>query len=270
MSKSEEKPKINYFILIFRIISIIIIVICLYVIYLWHLDNQKNNSLKDSLSDFIVTNRDDSNLEESFSPVYTETVDNDGLSIEQFTIDYDSLLKKNEDCIGWIRILDTNISYPIVQAKDNDFYLTHNIEKAKNGAGWIFADYRNNFDFLDKNTIVYGHNRRNGTMFSNLQFYLDEDFCSNPNHKYINLNIKNDRYLAEVFSAYKISSNKVELPNSFTTITEFEETLNEWKNNSVYNFNVDVKASDSILSLYTCDDSTSYRILVHAKLIALK
>ena len=205
-----------------------------------------------------------------FSPSYTETVDENGINIEKFSVDFSALLNQNEDCVGWVRIPDTNISYPIVQTEDNIFYLTHNFEKEKNGAGWIFADYRNNFEVLDKNTIIYGHNRRNGTMFSNLQIYLDEDFASNPNHKYINFNIKDKRFLAEVFSVYKISSNKIDLPNNFTTITEFEETLNEWKNSSAYNFNTDVTTSDHILSLYTCDDNTSYRIILHAKLVPLK
>ena len=269
MSESQEKTKINYFILIFRIISIIVIVICLYVIYLWDLDNRKNNSLQDSLNDFIVTNPTDSNLDESFSPVYTKTVDNDGISIEQFTIDFNSLLEQNEDCIGWVRILDTNISYPIVQSEDNTFYLTHNFEKNKNGAGWIFADYRNNFDFLDKNTIVYGHNRRNGTMFSNLQYYLDSNFSNNPEHKYINFNTKKGPYLAEVFSVYKVSSDDVELYCNYSTASEFAETINNWKNNSLYDFNTEVTSSDNVLTLYTCDDNTEYRILLHAKLIKL-
>lgn len=271
MSKTEKKHKHNYFILIFRLISLIIIFVCLYILYLWHLDNSKNNSIQKDLENKYITDiLKTSENDDSFSPTYTETVDENGISIEQFTVDFDALLEQNSDTVAWVRIPGTNISYPVVQAENNDFYLTKNFEKEKNGAGWIFADFRNNYERFDKNTIVYGHNRRNGTMFSNLQYYLDPDFCSDPNHKFINFNTKTGRYLAEIFSVYKITTNDVELPNNFTTITELEETINKWKSSSVYDFQTDVSTSDNILSLYTCDNNTSYRILVHAKLIPLK
>ena len=175
----------------------------------------------------------------------------------------------NSESVTWVRLIGTNISYPVVQAKDNDYYLTHNIAGEKNGAGWIFADYRNNFETLDKNTIIYGHNRRNGTMFSNLKFYLNADYCADTNHKYVNFNTKNQKYIAQIFSVYKITQNKVTLPTEFETPTEFQENINSWKENSVYDFQVDVANSDNILTLYTCDDNTAYRILLHAKLIPI-
>ena len=268
--KVKNKTFLNYLIFFFRIVSIIIIVICLYILYLWDQDNRKNNTIQSELSDTYVSIDSISEEIEPFTPIYTDAVDENGISIEQFDVDFNLLAQKNPDSLAWIRILDTNISYPIVQTTDNDFYLTHNIEKQKNGAGWIYADYRNNFESLDKNIIIYGHNRRNGTMFSNLQYYLDENFCANPNHKYFNFITKSTKYLAEVFSVYKISSNKVDLPNTFTTLTDFEETINGWKNNSIYDFQTDINLSDNILSLYTCDNNTSYRIILHAKLIPLK
>ncbi len=270
MKEKKENGKLKLFILIFRIISLIIIAICVYILYLWHLDNSQNKSIQENLENkyIKVTINHEQNSDE-FSPIYTESVDENGLSLEQFQVDFDALIEQNSDTVAWVRVPDTNISYPIVQSSDNSFYLNKNFDKQKNGAGWIFADYRNNFEKLDKNTIIYGHNRRNGTMFSNLRYYLDEEFCADINHKFINFNTKNSAYLAEIFSVYKISSNNVDLPNNFTTITQLEDKLNEWKSNSIYDFQTDVTTSDNLLSLYTCDNNTTYRILIHAKLIPL-
>jgi sortase B len=266
---SKTKGKLKILIILFRIISIIIILVCLYFLYWWHLDNQKNSSIKQDLSKYIITKKEEEISEEPFTPKYTQATDETGASIEQFGVDFNALSEKNSDCVAWIRIIDTNISYPVVQTTDNDFYLTHNIELDSNGAGWIFADYRNHFNILDQNTLIYGHNRRNGTMFSNLQYYLDSNFSNNPEHKYINFNTKKGPYLAEVFSVYKVSSDDVELYCNYSTASEFAETINNWKNNSLYDFNTEVTSSDNVLTLYTCDDNTEYRILLHAKLIKL-
>lgn len=275
MKKSKEKRKINYFILIFRIISIIIIAVCLYVLYLWDQDNRANDSLQKDLSSIyadstpIDSSNNSANNTTPFASKYTLVIDENGLNIELFNIDFESLKNQNPDSVAWVRVLDTNISYPILQTDNNDYYLTHNIEGKKNGAGWIFADYRNNFENLDKNTIIYGHNRRNGTMFSNLKFYLDKDFCADENHKYINFNTQKQRYLAEVFSVYKTASNKVELPNEFESAEDFLKTIEMWKSASIYDFQTEVTSVDNVLSLYTCDNNTAYRILIHAKLLPL-
>ena len=266
------KKKINYFILIFRIISIIIIAICLYVLYEWHLDNKANNSLQNDLEDLVSTQVDITKeknppiIEAKFNNIH----DDNDKSIAEFNVDFNSLSEMNSDSVAWIRIPNTNISYPILQSKDNDYYLTHNIKREKNGAGWIFADYRNNYEELDKNTIVYGHNRRNGTMFSNLKKYLDTSYCSDETHKYINFNTKNKNYIAEIFSVYKITSNQVTLPIQFSNDEEFMQNINSWKTSSIYDFQTDISNSDNILTLYTCDNNTTYRILIHAKLIPIE
>ena len=269
-----KKRKINFFILIFRIISIIIIGVCLYVLYEWHLDNKANNSLQDNLNELIVVDISKTPTEKSDLPSidvrFNNIKDENNLSIADFNVDFDELAKMNSDSVAWVRIPNTNISYPIVQAKDNDYYLTHNIKKEKNGAGWIFADFRNNYEELDKNTIVYGHNRRNGTMFSNLKYYLDKEYCSDESHRYINFNTKNKNYIAEIFSVYKITSSNVTLPIQFSNDEEFMQNINSWKAASIYDFQKEITKDDNILTLYTCDNNTTYRILIHAKLVPIE
>ena len=268
----EKKSKINIFIILFRIISLIVIAICLYILYLWHLDNKANNSLQNDLEQLISVDisPDNNNSEtKEMDSRFKDILDENNLNITQFNVDFDELEKKNSDSVAWVRILGTNISYPVVKAENNDFYLTHNILKQKNGAGWIFADYRNNFENLDKNTIIYGHNRRNGTMFSNLKYYLNEDYCADPNHKFINFNTKKQKFIAEIFSVYKTTPNKVTLPNDFNSIIDFQNAIDSWKGNSIHDFGTEITTSDKILTLYTCDNNTSYRILLHAKLIPI-
>ncbi|EGP9899719.1 class B sortase, partial [Listeria monocytogenes] len=88
------------------------------------------------------------------------------------------LQKLNKDMVGWLTIADTEIDYPILQSTDNDYYLHHNYKNEKARAGSIFKDYRNTNEFLDKNTIIYGHNMKDGSMFADLRKYLDKDFLA--------------------------------------------------------------------------------------------
>ena len=84
------------------------------------------------------------------------------------------LKKVNPDVIAWIQIPALDISYPVVQGKDNYYYLHHMFDGQENKNGSIFVDYHNQPDFLDSNTIVYGHNMKNGSMFGTLDRYQDQ------------------------------------------------------------------------------------------------
>lgn len=263
----RSKMKTNIFVVLFRIVSVAIILVCLYILYDWHLDNKANNDIQEEMTKFIVTSE---SPEIDIDDPYVSIVDEEDTPISQFDIDFDALVTENPDCVGWIRINDTNISYPIVQANDNDYYLTHNVNKQKNGAGSIFADYRNDFIHLDQNTIIYGHNRRNGSMFSNLKFYLDTDFCADENHQYFNFYTTHKKYLAEIFSIYKITSTKVSIEPNYENSELFKEALETWKSKSIYDFNKEVSETDNVITLYTCDNNTSYRIIIHAKLIPIQ
>lgn len=189
--------------------------------------------------------------------------------IKTLQTDFDKLLNSNSDTVAWIRIENANIDYPIVQAQDNNYYLNQNFYKKHNSAGWIFADYRNKFDTLDKNTIIYGHNRRNGTMFSNLKKYLDSNYSSKEENKFFNFNTVNKNYIAEIFSVYKSNSNVLSFSNTFESHDAFDSYLNSYKEKSLYDFKTEVSASNKILTLCTCDNNNLYRIVIHAKLIPI-
>ena len=79
-----------------------------------------------------------------------------------------NLKSTNESIVGWIEVPGTSISYPIVQGDDNSWYLYHTISGQSNPSGAIFLDYRNNSDFTDRHSLIYGHNMRDGSMFAGL------------------------------------------------------------------------------------------------------
>jgi len=260
----NERKKFSFELFLFRIFSIAIIAICLYSLYLWNEENNANLDLANSLLDKSIVS-------------VTKTTDNtqdettiSGPSYEILDVNFEELSAQNEQTVGWVKLNNTNISFPIVQAQDNKYYLTHNFNKKYNSAGWIFADSSNNLETLDKNTIVYGHNRRNGTMFSNLRQLLNPEWFNEETNRYFNFNTKSHKYIAQIFSVYKISKNKLVLNNKYDTEEIFNEFIQDSKSKSVYDFNIDINYFDNVLTLCTCDNNTQYRVVVFAKLITIE
>ena len=96
-------------------------------------------------------------------------------------------LQKNPETVAWLQVNGTKVNYPIVQHSNNDFYLEHDFYQRKTTNGWIFADYRNNFETFDNNTIIYGHNLINDTMFGSIPNILKNNWFNNKNNHYIKL-----------------------------------------------------------------------------------
>jgi sortase B len=129
--------------------------------------------------------------------------------------------------------------------------------------GWIFMDYRNNPTNLDKNTIIYGHNVRSGIMFGTLKNTLSSSWYKNENNHIISFNTANESTTWKVFSIYRTSPTNDYLQNTFNSDTEYMEFINMIKSRSVYNFNVDVKPEDKIITLSSCYGNSD-RVVLHA------
>ena len=91
-------------------------------------------------------------------------------------VDFSLLREQNPDIIGWIYCADTPINYPIVQSEDNEYYLYRLPDGTSNASGSIFADFRNLADFSDPNTMIYGHNMKNGSVFASLLNYRQQSY----------------------------------------------------------------------------------------------
>ena len=94
-------------------------------------------------------------------------------------VDFEKLKEKNPEIVAWLKIPDTNINYPIMQSRDNKFYLTHDFEKNFATVGGIFLDYRNDASFQDEYAVIYGHRMSKGRMFSDVGEYANKEYFAN-------------------------------------------------------------------------------------------
>lgn len=170
-----------------------------------------------------------------------------------FSVDFDALLAINPDTIAWIRFDEPSIiSYPVVKSADNEEYLTKTFSENDNKFGAIFLDMRNNSDFSDRNSIIYGHHLNvSPDMFSRLDEYADEAFCREHPDFYIYTPDGKVRTYT-VFSAGKISAVSDNYTVEFETDEEFEQFLEQCCAESAYQVDVELNAQSQIITLSTC------------------
>jgi len=234
--------------LLFLIITIIIFVFSLTNIIFWFIDNQNtNNKIK---------------LIKKITPI--EIVNAESKGNDYLAVDFNNLKKMNNETVGYIQVPNTKIDYPIVKHKNNTYYLTHSFDKSNNNAGWVFLDYRNNFQELANNTIIYAHGRVDKTMFGSLKDLLSTEYLNSTEH-YIYLSTPTENYVFEIFSIYHVVTTDDYIKTSFDT-DEFSNWLNKIKKRSNYNFNLTVDNNDKILTLSTCYNNNE-KLVVHSKLI---
>ena len=192
---------------------------------------------------------------------------------EDFTIDWKALKEKNPEVVGWILIPDTDISYPIVQGSDNSYYLNHTFEKKENYAGAIFMDAGADASFQDRNTIIYGHNVKHGTMFAELEKFKEQAFFEQ--HPYLYIFTEQQNYRCEIFSMYSTSATSASYRLQYADDADFKSYVDMVRELSDFNRKVSVKGQDRIVSLSTCSyerdgQPSELRYLLHAAEAILK
>lgn len=180
---------------------------------------------------------------------------------------FSTLQEINKDTVGWLTVNNTRIDYPVVQAKDNDYYLRRDYYQNKNRHGWIFMDYRNNPDELNENTIIYGHNLANQTMFGTLRYALNSYWYKKSANQIITFNTPNENMKFQIFSIYTIPTTNDYLDITFPTTDAYQAYIDLVKGRSIYDFNIEVTTDDKILTLSTCANGNDKRLVIHAKLI---
>lgn len=109
-----------------------------------------------------------------------------GIEIPKLELDWEELAETNEDIYSWIYIPDTKVNYPVLQDEEElDYYLDHNLDHSTGLPGCIYTQYLNEKDYTDNNTILYGHNMKNGTMFKGLHQYSDSEFFAENRYIYV-------------------------------------------------------------------------------------
>ena len=246
--KYKKKRKIK----IWNIISLVLVIVILFSLYnigIWFLDNYKN-----------------SKIDKSFDDTKKKVEKLDVMDADKITnnlVSFDDLKKQNPDTVAWIRVRNTNINYPVVKCSNNGYYLYHSFDESENKAGWIFMDYRNRLDGTDKNIVIYGHNRRNKSMFGSLPNVLEESWYNNKDNYEMLYIDESGVHTYQVFSVYTIEDEDYYITTDFSN-DEFESFIKTLKDRSIHDFNVNVTKDDSILTLSTCSTSTYYRVVLHA------
>ena len=226
-----------------KVIKIILLAICLcvfifsaYNIYKYLSEENANKKLNNELMEKAIIetpndNNDNAQENENILPI---------------SVDFSVLKQENEDIVGWLYLEDSPINYPVVQSYDNDYYLRRLVNGEYNIAGSLFMDYRNDSNLEDDNTIIYGHNMKNNTMFGSLQEYKSQDYYDNHKVMYYFTSEKN--YIIELFTGYTIS-----IESDIYDLSVIDSSkLEEWISKSDFESNTKVTEEDKIITLSTC------------------
>ena len=186
------------------------------------------------------------------------------------SVDFETLLENGPDIIGWLTLPDTVINYPVTQTDDNEYYLHHLYDGTYNKTGCLFADYENQADFSDRNTIIYGHNMRDGSMFSTLNEYDEQSYFDT--HKQMYLVTPDSGYLCEIFTAFVANPSESGSDTSPWRLSwkddgDYTTWLSAMADRSVIETDVTVTSSDKVLTLSTCTPGGANRFIVMAKLM---
>lgn len=263
--KPKKKSKAGD-VLLTLVLIIAIAVFCYAAYNLYHIytEYKKGTDEYNKIEQMAVTNRDpDEEQEESGEG--EEQGEGPSL-VAPMKIDFAALRGVNEDVIGWLYVeaLD-GVSYPVVKGKDNNEYLHMTYEKNYNFAGTIFIDCENSGDFNDCNTLVYGHNMKNGSMFGQLKKF-SQDAETYKKSKYFWIFTPDKDYRYEIISAYTTGVNS----DTYTLFkgpgTEFEEYLEKIKGRSEIQTDVgEMTIKDKIVTLSTCTGNESTRFVVQGR-----
>lgn len=194
---------------------------------------------------------------------------------KSFLSDYQDLYLQNNDMVGWIKIEDTKINYPVMQSKDNpNFYLKHGFDKAYTDYGCPYVQENCDVDIPSDNLIIYGHNMKDRSMFSGLMKYTDKSFWES--HKTIRFDTLTEKCNYEVIAVFK-TVVYTDSPESFKyyqfvnadTADEFNAYITKCKELALYDTGVTAEYGDKLITLSTCEYSRNNgRIVVVAKKMA--
>ena len=181
---------------------------------------------------------------------------------DEIKVDFKGLKETNPDVIGWITMDGVEeLSYPVLQGKNNDTYLRTNIYGQHSIAGCLFLETSNSSDLMDYHNIIYGHNMRTDAMFGSLKKFKDKNYYNT--HQYFTV------YTPERSFRYKIFAYQVVQPDSFIYTTgfqpgeDYQEFLDKIIKNSDITSPVDMKSEYRTVTLSTCTSDHVHRFVVH-------
>ena len=183
---------------------------------------------------------------------------------ESFGISWENLRKINSQVAAWITIPGADISYPVVQGTDDEYYLNHNFRKAEDLFGCIFLEHNNKKDLTGSHSIIYGHNMEGNMMFANLNRYEQPEFLKSCPE--IEILTPERKFLYKIFSVEQASSQSAAFEYGYElSIPAYKLQLTELKNNSMYDTGIEPEESAPVVTLVTCNShlDKEIRMAVH-------
>lgn len=188
-------------------------------------------------------------------------VEEEKIAVNWPQVDFEHLLEINPDVVGWIYIEGTEVNYPVVQGPDNDYYLKRLVDGTQNSSGSIFLDASASSDLSDQHSIIFGHNMKNGTMFSTLMSYKDPAFYEE--HPEILFLTPTCNYLIRVFSGHVADASVNAWEREFKDI-RFSDWLSAVTKQSLFVSEHQPQSDDLIVSLSTCSyEFNNAKFLLH-------
>ena len=194
-----------------------------------------------------------------------------GIENPNKVLNWENLWQENEDIYAWIYVPNTNMDYPILQHEtDNTYYLNYNLDGSKGYPGCIYTENLNAKDFSDNNTVIYGHNMKNGTMFADVHKFEDETFFEENSYVYIYM--PNEILIYEIFAVYEFTDAHILYSYDCASTDGYEEYLNmvydTYGNKGLFRDDATVSEQQKIITLSTCiSGKADKRLLLQAVLI---
>lgn len=263
---TKKKIKLEMQIWSFVIIISVIILIGLLVHFInWNLENSNTTNILDEVyevADIKAVTTKSNSYDDNAKNLYEKYG-----NMEMLEADFQNLKSINSDVVGWINVPGTKINYPFVQTDDNEYYLKHSLDKSSNKKGWVFMDFRNDIDYLSKNTILYAHGLNNNQMFGSMRNVVKQSWFKNKSNRIVKISTDNSNQLWEIFSTYTIEPETYYIKTRFDSEKEYKDFIKIIKDRSYFDFKVNVTIDDKILTLSSCYNNEK-RMVLHARLIS--
>ena len=243
--KQRKKNKLsNRMLLIIEILCVLIFLYAALQLVSILQDYYRASKEYDHLAEVMVV------IDEAASSVESDSVIKEEREVPDYYVDLEALKEQNADTIGWIILPDSKINYPIVLSKDNTEYLTTTFERKKSSSGAIFVDMYCNGDFSCKNTIIYGHNMKNGSMFRALNNMTDQEYFDTHHTFCIDTGDGFEYY--EVISCYEtVETNLISWKIDFESMESYENWLESISKRCTYDC-ADYDVNKNTITLSTC------------------
>jgi sortase B len=261
-------------IVIKKSIKIVLILLCVVLLCVFAFSAYKIIS---TLNGYRVAQKNYDSLSEQFvtattstpKPETSDAEEEEELEVSPISVDFAALQAQSPEAVAWIYSPNTVINYPVAHTEDNFTYLTHLTTGEYNANGSIFIDCQNAGDFSDKNTLIYGHNMNDGSMFASLRNYRDASYY--PEHPCLYISTPDKNYRLDLFAGLVTQPDSYVYARSFDEPEQFLAYVESAKAESTFESDVEVGIDDQIVVLSTCtyefDDA---RYVVIGKLVEIQ